>query len=103
MLFQSDYWFASTWNEKLETLKNFIGSSEDIVTLCIIGKDDVQAILDTISPADIPCNLALITESEANFIKRPSKYAKTIYVSSGFDANTITLMKKLYPILAIFV
>jgi hypothetical protein len=103
MLFQSDYWFASNWNEKLETLQNFIGSSDDIVSLCIIGKDDVQAILDTISPDDIPCSLALITESEANFIKRPGKHSKTIYVSSGFDVNTLALMKRLYPILAIFV
>jgi hypothetical protein len=65
MLFQSDYWLASNYAERLETIRNFIETDEGIKTLVVIDKtlNCVKEVMDNIHE-ELDCNIKVISEVE---------------------------------------
>ena len=110
MLYQSDYWLASSFQEKTETIVQFIDTDEGITTLFILDVDiteDVPAILDNlIDDGDLTCIINLITDSGTSMFSPENTvedyHIKTIYVRNKIDSASLDLMRNTSPILAIF-
>ena len=110
MLFQSDYWLASSYQEKTETIAQFVDTDEGITVMFILDVDitaDVPSILeDLIDNGDLPCIINLITDSGSSFFQPAGNledcHTKTIYVRNSLDVQSLNLMRHNYPILAIF-
>jgi hypothetical protein len=106
MLYQSDYWLATNFAEKIETVLQFLDTDEHIKTLMIIDKNplsdakDVFEYLDEKNELKYKINLIIgtYTCSYGN-----SNQEKTIYISYNLNEETIRLMKDIQPILAIFI
>lgn len=108
MLFQSDYWLASNFSEKTETILDFLSTDEGIKTLVVIEKhisNDTYTILNSLSRDDLDCKIELITETKSYSYenKNSEGHTKTIYVRNSLDDETVKLLKHLTPIFAIFV
>lgn len=104
MLFQSDYWLACSYAQKLETILDFLESHEGIKTLVIIDKtisDATKTILESIKTDMIPC-VDLISQTETTHYKGNESHKKTIYVYTFID-DALATMKTTHPILAIFI
>ena len=110
MLFQSDYWVASSYQEKTETIAQFVDTDEGITVLFVLDMDvtvDVPSILeDLIDNDDMPCIIKLITDSGSSFFQPAGTledcHTKTIYVRNSMDADSLNIIKNKWPILAIF-
>ena len=114
MLFQSDYWFAENYSQRVETIQDFIQTDDGIRTLIILDKGktgDARKILDYLRDEEqMPCHVKLVIglHEEASQIHMivPSidiESKKTIYIINDFDSASIALFRNLQPILAIFV
>ena len=114
MLFQSDYWVAASGSERMETLRDFLDTDEGIQNLIIIQKNpesDLVKILEQIvDEGYLRCNLTLVLgegkthvyESTADEVGNIT-HMKTIYLCSGLDDHAVDLLRRLTPILALFV
>lgn len=104
MLFQSDYWLASNYAEKLETILDFLDTDEGIKTLVIIDRGITNAagtILESIK--DLGPYLEFISANQIKTYKGQESYhKKTIYLYSSID-DALPVMKTTQPILALFV
>ena len=107
-LFQSDYWFASTYSQRIETIQNFI-EADGQRTLIIIdtAETNVRQIMDTLRDEwELPFVRLILGDPdelevyEYNFTE--GNCNKSIFVFKSLDKNTLDLIKKLTPILAIF-
>ena len=108
MLFQSDYWLACNYAEKVETILDFLDTDEGIKTLVIIERgiggiaNATGTILESLKNDLVPC-VEFISGNEIKSYKgQESHNRKTIYVYSSID-DALPLMKTMQPILAIFV
>lgn len=117
MLFQSDYWVAANYSEKKETIQRFLETDEGITTLVVIEMGSANNIQNILNESEIPCVLNILTESNTiTYEPDDSSYSedaeeaeeadaiqtKTIYVRRAMDDDTMRLLIKLQPILAIF-
>jgi hypothetical protein len=110
MLFQSDYWLACNYAEKVETILDFLDTDEGIKTLVIIERgiggiaNATGTILESLKNDLVPC-VEFISGNEIKSYKGQESYhkthRKTIYVYSSID-DALPLMKTMQPILAIF-
>jgi len=109
MLFQSDYWLASNYAEKLETILDFLETDEGIKTLVIIDRGITNAagtILESIE--DLGPYLEFISANQIKTYKgqeshnNHKQHKKTIYLYSSID-DALPVMKTTQPILALFV
>ena len=109
VLFQSDYWFASTYSQRVETIQNFI-EEDSQRTLIIIDNagTDVKVIIDILNKEWQLVFLRLVIGNpddleihEYNLNDGPCN--KTIYVLKSLDKMSLNLIERLTPILAIFV
>ena len=103
MLFQSDYWLASNYAEKLETILDFLDTDEGIKTLVIIDRGITNAagtILESIK--DLGPYVEFISANQIKAYKGQESYKKTIYLYSSID-DALPVMKTTQPILALFV
>jgi hypothetical protein len=107
MIYQGNYWFATSEPEQLETIQNFL-EDEKINTLLILQKNyeswEIVSILDRISYL-YPYNVNLITEYGGTQLyngKDNSLNIKTIYLCENIDSETINLIENLKPVIAIF-
>ena len=108
VLFQSDYWFASTYSQRVETIQNFIEDDQRILVIIDFNTHtDVRGILNTLNDeGQIPCFVRLILNNselevyEYNFTEGVCN--KNIYVLHKFNNTATGLIKRLTPILAIF-
>ena len=107
MLFQSDYWVASNNSEKTETIQDFLSTDEGIKELIIIdmNNSNVKSIIEYIIDIDeLECNINLIINSNMYKFELDEKYhTKNISVYPCLDDKSIDMIKKLTPILGIFV
>jgi hypothetical protein len=113
VLFQSDYWFASNYSQRVEVVQNFVETDEGIRSLVIIdfnGQNNLKEILNTLSEEDqIPCYVRLVIGNpespleiyEYNFSQGTCN--KTIYLLRRLDNMATALIKRVKPILALFV
>jgi hypothetical protein len=108
MIYQGNYWFASSEPERLETIQNFLEDYKS-KTLLILQKNfeswEIVSILNRISYL-YNFNVNLITETGGTQIyngKDSSINIKTIYLRESIDDETINLIKNEKPILAIFI
>ena len=110
MLFQSDYWVASSYQEKLETIAQFVDTDEGITAMFVLDVNvtaDLPSILEDLSDNDdLPCIINLITESGSNLFQPTGNledcHTKTIYVRNSIDADSLNIMRNNWPIMAIF-
>ena len=101
MLFQSDYWVASSYQEKLETIAQFVDTDEGITVMFILDVNitaDVPSILEDLADNDdLPCIINLITESGSNLIQPTGSledcHTKTIYVRNSIDTDSLNIMR----------
>ena len=103
MLFQSDYWLASNYAERLETIRNFIDTDEGIKTLVVIDKtlNCAKEVMNNINE-ELECNIKLISEVEEILYENlDSSHIKRIYIFKTIE-DALSLMKITQPILAIF-
>ena len=116
MLFQSDYWVAANGSERAETLRDFLDTDEGIQNLVIIQKNpesDLDKIVEQIvAEGYLRCNLTLVLgqgQDETQIYEAAADevgnitHMKTIYLCSGLDEHAIDLLRRLTPILALFV
>lgn len=110
MLYQSDYWLACSYGQKIETMRNFLDTDDGIITLLVIDKNmttNTKDILEYLNEEDeLPCAVELICSSGVivyNPHIQTTNKMKSVYVRSNIDEDAIIIMKTLYPILAIFV
>ena len=108
MLFQSDYWLASIYSERLEVIQLILETDEGIQTHLVLDKTsvltDTKDILDSLKDTnDLPCTVRLVTLTETIEYETEEEYTKTIYVRNRLDTSTIHLMRTMFPILALFV
>jgi hypothetical protein len=104
MLFQSDYWLARNYAQKLETILDFLETDEGIKTLVIVDTtvtDVTKIILETVKDVIAPC-VELINTTYTCSYKGQESYKKTIYVYTSLD-NALVTIERTQPILAIFV
>jgi len=110
MLFQSDYWLASNYAEKLETILDFLETDEGIKTLVIIERGITNAagtILESLKH-DLAPYVEFITANQIKTYKgqeshkQHKQHRKTIYLYSSID-DALPVMKTTHPILALFV
>jgi len=111
VLFQSDYWFANTYSQRVETIQNFI--EDDQRVLVIIDSrlhNDIRTILNILMEEEqIPSYLRLVIGNpekplevyEYNFNQGICN--KTIYVLSKLNNMATALIKRVKPVLAIFI
>jgi hypothetical protein len=112
VLFQSYYCFASSYNQKIEVICNFVETDEGIRTLVIIDSStqtNLITILNILTEDDqVPCYVRLVLGNpdvplevyEYNFNEGTCN--KTIYVLPKLNNMATNLIKRLKPILAIF-
>ena len=103
MLFQSDYWLASNYAERLETIRNFIDTDEGIKTLVVIDKtlNCAKEVMNNINE-ELDCNIKLISDVEEILYENlDSSHIKRIYIFKTIE-DALSLMKITQPILAIF-
>ena len=106
MVYQSDYWLATNFAEKIDTVLQFLQTNDNIKPLMIIDKNplsdakDVFEYLDEKNELKYKINLIIgtYTCSYGN-----NDLEKTIYISYNLNEATIRLMKDIQPILAIFI
>lgn len=109
VLFQSDYWFANTYSKRIETIQNFI-EADDQRTLIIIDitVTNVREIMDVLNNEwSLPFVRLVLGNPDQPFgvfeYNTTSEHCKkTIYHVESLDKLTLTLIKRLKPILAIF-
>ena len=104
ILFQSDYWLASSYAQKLETILDFLDTDEGIKTLVIIDKtvvDVTKIILESVQDVLTPC-VELVNTTYTYSYKGHESYKKTIHVYTSMD-DALATMKTTHPILAIFI
>lgn len=105
MLFQSDYWLACNYAEKVETIVDFLDTDEGIKTLVIID-NTISNATDTILESlkhDLVPYVEFITAIQTKSYKGQQSYhRKTIYLYTSID-HALATMKTMQPILAIFV
>jgi len=113
VVFQSDYWFASSYSQKVEAIQDFLETDEGIRTLVIIDSttlSDVKEILEDLNYAgQIPPYLRFVIGNpekplevyEYNFTDGICE--KTIYLLKRLDNMATGLIKRVKPILAIFI
>jgi hypothetical protein len=106
-LFQSDYWFASTYSQRIETIQNFIEADGQRTLLIIDTATNVKEIMDTLNNEwSLPFVRLILGDPdklevyEYNFTEDHCN--KSIFVLKYLDKNTLDLIKRLTPILAIF-
>ena len=109
MIFQNNYWFATSEPDRLETIQHFLEQDAEIKTLLILQKNyeswEIVSILDRISYL-YAYNVNLITEYGGTQLyngKDNSVNIKTIYLCENMDDETINLIKNVKPIIAIFI
>jgi hypothetical protein len=110
VLFQSDYWFASTYSQRVETIQNFI-EADGQRTLIIIDTavTNVRQIMDTLRDEwELPFVILVLGHPDKPFgvfeynpiEGRPAN--KIIYQLESLDALALNAIKRSKPILAIF-
>jgi len=108
MLFQSDYWLASNYAEKLETIRQFLDMDAGIKTIVIIDRnltDDTKGIIETLkADCALPQTVHLVIGTTTNHYASDESdgHTKTIHLRTALDAETIQLMREEMPILALF-
>jgi hypothetical protein len=108
MLFQSDYWLASNYSEKLETIRQFLDMDAGIKTFVIIDRnltDDTKGIIETLkADCSLPHTVHLVIDKATNHYASDEAdgHTKTIHVRISLDAETIQLLREEMPILALF-
>lgn len=108
MLFQSDYWLASIYSERLEVIQRFLETDEGIQTLLVLDqtsvRTDTKDILDVLKETnELPCTVRLVTETDTIEYSTEEEYTKTIYLRNRLDTSIIQLIRSQFPILALFV
>lgn len=110
MLFQSDYWLASNYAEKLETIRQFLDMDAGIKTFVIIDRnltDDTKDIIETLkADCSLPHTVLLVIGTKTNHYasdEPTTGHTKTLHVRPSLDAETIQLLREEMPILALFV
>jgi len=108
MLFQSDYWVACKYNEKIETILDFLCTDKGIENLVIIDTSQTNSTNDILKDFNhdkqLPCKVVLITEQEVCVYEDSEEpHTKTIYVRNSLDEMSTNLLRTLQPIFAIFV
>ena len=107
MLFQSDYWLACNYAEKVETILDFLDTDEGIKTLVVIDNTISNAtgtILESLKHDLVPY-VEFITSNASqtkSYKGQQSYHRKSIYLYTSID-DALTTMKTMQPILAIFV
>jgi len=104
MLFQSDYWLACNYAEKVETILDFLDTDEGIKTLVIIDRtisDATGTILESLNDL-VPCVEFIANSSQTKSYKGQESYKKTIYLYSSID-DALPVIKTTQPILAVFI
>ena len=106
MLFQSDYWLASNYAEKVECILDFLETDEGIKTLVIIDRtisDATGTILESLKHDLVPCVEFIANPSQTKSYKGQESYhRKSIYLYTSID-DALPLMKTTQPILAVFI
>ena len=108
MLFQSDYWLASNYAEKIETIRQFLDMDAGIKTIVIIDRnltDDTKTVIETLkADCSLPHTVHLVIGTTTNHYAsdEPTGHTKTIHLRTVFDAETIQLLREEMPILALF-
>jgi hypothetical protein len=110
--FHRDYWFASTYSQRVDVIQDFVESNEDIRTLVIIDSrlhNDIRTIMNILMEEEqIPSYVRLVIGNpekplevyEYNFNQGICN--KTIYVLSKLNNMATALIKRVKPSLAIF-
>ena len=109
--FQSNYWFASSYSQRVEVVQEFVQSDETIRTLVIIDYTytSLREILNILMEEDqIPGYVRLVIGNpdsplefyEYNFSQGICN--KTIYVLSKLNNMATALIKRVKPVLALF-
>ena len=114
MLFQSDYWVAASASERTETLRDFLDTDEGIQNLVIIEKnpesDLVKLVEQIVAEGYLRCNVSLVLGQGTTQVYEATvdeigniTHMKTIHLCTGLYDNTVDLLRRLTPILALFV
>jgi len=108
--FQNDYWFASTYSQRVEAIQGFLESDINTRTLIILdihSRNNTKEILEVLHEEEqIPCRVRLILGTPEIPLEvyefEGGAENKSIFVVRSLDKITLSLIQNRKPTLAIF-